>query len=129
MNRLAMFYLIAGFVIQAFAQDPTVSDSDKYKTILENDRVRVLDYRDLPGDKTAQHHHPDFVLYAPSDFSRRLTFEDGTFKEREFKNGDVIFMNAQTHIGENIGVTNTHVIIVELKEPRPEDKANSHDGK
>jgi hypothetical protein len=28
-------------------------------------------------------------------------------------------MEAQSHIGENIGTTETDVIIVELKEPRP----------
>jgi hypothetical protein len=26
-------------------------------------------------------------------------------------------MNAQTHVGENIGETDTHVLITELKEP------------
>ena len=29
-----------------FAQDPVNTDSDKYKLVLENERVRVLDYRD-----------------------------------------------------------------------------------
>ncbi len=30
-------------------QDPTITDPDAYRTIFENDRVRVLEYRDKPG--------------------------------------------------------------------------------
>jgi len=34
--------------------DPTCTDPDKYRVIFENDRVRVLEYSDLPGDKTGR---------------------------------------------------------------------------
>jgi hypothetical protein len=34
---------------------------------------------------------------------------------REFKPGDVMWSGAQTHIGENVGKTPTHVIMIELK--------------
>jgi len=39
--------------------DPINTDPDKYKVIFENDRVRVLDYRDTPGAKTKPHRHPN----------------------------------------------------------------------
>lgn len=99
----------------ASAQDPAVTDGDKYHVRLENEQVRVLGYHDKPGDRTNQHVHPDFVLYALSSFKRKLTFPDGKTVTREFKAGDVIFMKGQTHIGENIGDTDTDVVIVELK--------------
>jgi len=99
------------------AQDPIKTDGDKYHVLLENERVRVLEYIDKPGDKTNLHRHPDFVLYALSSFKRKLTFADGNTMSRSFKTGDVIWMNEQTHIGENTGETGTHVLIVELKEP------------
>lgn len=38
---------------------------------------------------------------------------------REFKAGDVLWSDAQTHIGSNIGDTPTDVIMVELKEEPP----------
>ena len=57
----------------AFAQDPVHTDGDKYKALLENECVRVLEYRDQPGEKTDQHQHPAFVLYALSSFERTLT--------------------------------------------------------
>ncbi|HEY5958026.1 MAG TPA: hypothetical protein VIV60_15795 [Polyangiaceae bacterium] len=97
------------------ASDPVVTDGDKYHAILENDHVRVLVYRDKPGDKTHPHHHSEFVLYALSPFRRRLVFPDGSIRERDFKTGDVIWMPAQDHIGENTGTTDTDVVIVEFK--------------
>lgn len=97
------------------AQDAVVTDGDKYRVMLENAQVRVLEYRDQPADKTHQHHHPAFVLYALGPFKRSITLPDGKVIMREFKGGEVIYSAAQTHIGTNVGDTPTHVIIVELK--------------
>ena len=98
--------------------DPVKTDSDKYKLVLENERVRVLEYRDRPGDKTTMHMHPDFVVIARSAFRRRLTLPGGKTMIREFQPGEVLWSDAQSHIGENIGATDTHVLIIELKEQR-----------
>ena len=98
---------------QVPADDPTVTDPDKYKEILRNEKVRVLRYHDEPGAKTKQHRHVASMLYALSSFRRRLTFPDGSTREREFKTGDVMWVPAQTHIGENIGTTPTEVLLVE----------------
>jgi hypothetical protein len=106
---------VVAFASAARADDPIRTDGDKYKVVLENDRVRVLEYRDRPGEKTRQHRHPAFVLYALSPFKRRLILPDGKGIVREFKAGDVMWSEAQTHIGENIGDTPTHVIMIELK--------------
>ena len=114
-SLITVVALLTGF---AFGQDPVKTDSDKYKVVQENERVRVLRYHDRPGDKTTMHVHPDLVLYAISPFRRRLTFPDGKTKELEFKAGDVVLLPAQKHVGENIGSTDTEVLIVELKEPR-----------
>lgn len=105
----------------AAAADPVVTDGDKYKALFENDLVRVLDYRDKPGEITHQHDHPAFVLYAISPFQRKIHLPDGKVLLREFAAGDVLFSEAQTHIGENSGITPTHALIVELKTP-PSDK-------
>ena len=100
--------------------DAVETDGDKYSVVLENERVRVLRYHDKPGDRTLQHAHPDYVLYAESTFERRLTFPDGRKQEVAVKAGSVVWMKGHIHIGENIGDTNTEVIIVELKETRSE---------
>jgi len=99
-------------------QDAVQTDGGKYKAILENECVRVLEYNDSPGERTHEHRHPAFVLYALSGFKRTLTLLDGKVLRREFKPGDVMWSEAQTHIGENVGDTPTRVIIVELKKQR-----------
>lgn len=93
----------------------TVTDPDKYRVVLDNEHVRVLDYTDHPGDKTSLHHHPDFVLHALGPFERKLIFPDGTSRVLSFRGGETVFMKAQTHAGENVGKTDTHVLIIELK--------------
>ena len=99
----------------AMAQDAVQTDGDKYKKIFENECVRVLDYKDLPGQATHQHKHPAFVLYALAPFKRSIALPDGKVLQRQFKEGDVMWSDAQTHIGSNTGETPTHVILVEMK--------------
>lgn len=101
------------------AADPVATDGDKYKVLLDNDRVRVLAYTDQPGDRTQPHEHPAFVVYALAPFKRRLQLADGRSLVREFKAGDVLYSNGEAHVGENIGTTPTQIIMVELKPPRP----------
>lgn len=103
----------------AMARDAVETDGDKYSVVLENERVRVLRYHDRPGDRTSQHAHPDYVVYAESSFRRRLTFPDGRMQEIDVKAGGVVWMKGHVHIGENIGDTHTDVIMVELKETSP----------
>jgi beta-alanine degradation protein BauB len=110
-------FITAHFVISAaFAADPVQTDGDKYVVKFENDRIRVLEYNDVPGDKTHEHHHPAFVLYAMSPFKRKITLPGGKVIMREFKAGDVLASEAQTHIGENVGKTSTHVLMIEMKQ-------------
>lgn len=120
MLRLSM--IIAGLALSATtaAQDAVNTDGDKYKVLLENERVRVLEYHDRPGERTHQHRHPAFVLYAIEPFKRTITLPDGKVIMREFKAGEVLWSEAQTHIGENVGQTDTHVIMVELKQDTAE---------
>lgn len=96
------------------SMDPVVTNPGHYKVIFENDRVRVLDYTDQPGDVTTPHQHPDSVMFTMSSFRRRLVSGD-VVREVELAAGAVNWLRAQTHHGENIGDTATHVIFVELK--------------
>ena len=95
--------------------DPTETDPDKYEVVFENERVRVLEYRDAPGAKTRPHDHPDSVMVTFSGFERRLTVGDQT-RDVTLEPAQVRWLDAQTHSGENTGSTPTHVLFVELKE-------------
>lgn len=96
--------------------DPVVTNPDHYKVVFENERVRVLEYRDQPGDRTTPHEHPDSVMYTLSSFRRRLYAADGAERDVEIPASMTGWLPAQRHAGHNIGDTPTHVIFVELKE-------------
>lgn len=104
--------------IGASAQDAVRTDGDKYKVVLENEQVRVLEYRDVPGNKTHLHQHPEFVVVAMTPFRRQLHLPDGRTLTREFKAGDVMYSAGQSHIGENVGTSPTHVLLIEMKGER-----------
>ena len=95
--------------------DPTVTDPDKYTVVFENEQVRVLEYWDQPGQRTSAHEHPSSVVYTLSSFRRRFENGEGQSVERELDAGLAMWIDAQTHSGENIGDTPTHVLFVELK--------------
>jgi beta-alanine degradation protein BauB len=86
------------------SDDPTVTDPDLYRAVFENDRVRVLEYHDRPGDRTHPHAHPDSVMVTMTSFRRRL-HDDGRQVDVGIEAGLVRWLDAQTHSGENIGAT------------------------
>ena len=96
--------------------DPVVTNPDHYKVVFENERVRVLEYTDKPGDETTPHAHPDSVMHTLSSFRRRLS-SGGVQRDVEIAAGTIGWLPAQEHSGLNTGDTDTHVIFVELKEP------------
>ena len=104
------------------SMDPVVTNPEHYKLVYENERVRVLEYTDQPGEVTTPHQHPDSVMYTLSSFRRRLVSGDMQ-REVELEAGSVAWLPAQEHHGENIGSTATHVIFVELKESGSKGRA------
>jgi len=79
--------------------DPAISNPEHYKVVFENERVRVLEYTDTPGDRTTPHQHPDSVMYTLSSFRRRLVSGDAQ-RDVELQAGTVGWLPAQEHRGE-----------------------------
>jgi Cupin domain. len=96
--------------------DPTEVASDVYTLILENDRARVFDVRFKPGQRAEMHGHPDHIIYVISDYTLNLMLPDGTSQEVPLKAGQAFWMNAGPHAAENIGKTEGHAVVVELKD-------------
>jgi len=101
----------------ATAQDPVKVAPNIYKVLLENDRVRVLEFRLKPGEKDPMHSHPSMIVYFLSSFKLKFTLPDGKTTDAEGKPGGVLWSEAVTHAPENVGTTEAHVLVVELKEP------------
>lgn len=98
--------------------DPAETNPSLYKVVFENERVRILEYRDKPGDRTTPHSHPDSVMVTLSGFDRRLSVGEQV-RDVSLEPGQAVWIPAQTHAGENVGTTETHSMFVELKEPGP----------
>ena len=99
-------------------KDPVVTDPQLYRVVWENERVRVLEYRDGPGDSTHPHVHPDSVMVTLSSFQRVIS-AGGREAPVDLEAGQVRWLDAQEHQGRNVGQTATHSVFIELKEPRP----------
>ncbi|KGM17737.1 hypothetical protein N867_13610 [Actinotalea fermentans ATCC 43279 = JCM 9966 = DSM 3133] len=95
--------------------DPVATNPEHYRPVFENERVRVLEYRDEPGTVTTPHDHPDSVMVTLSGFRRRLV-AGGRHRDVTLEPGQALWLDAQRHHGENIGDTGTHVLLIELKD-------------
>jgi quinol monooxygenase YgiN/quercetin dioxygenase-like cupin family protein len=111
---LILFALIL-FAGAAMAQDPVPIYPGNYKVLLENDRVRVLDFQLKKGAKEDFHAHPAAVTYVLAPFKIRFTFPDGSTRIREAKAGDLFYGDALIHASENIGDTDAHGLLIEMK--------------
>lgn len=101
----------------AHAEDPLKLYPDNYRVLLENDRVRVLDFRLARGATEQMHTHPAHLAVFLEDFTIRFTLPDGSHALREGHPHQISWSDGVTHASENIGGSDAHGILVELKEP------------
>ncbi len=110
--------LIAGLALAGEPiPDPARAYPDNYRVMLENDCVRVMDFRLRKGDTEAPHRHPAHVLYVLEGFEIEFTFPDGSKGVRRAKAGEVLYSEPVVHSPLNIGGTDAHGILIELKGP------------
>ena len=91
MKTIILLSLLVVLCTPAHAQDPLKTSPQYYKVLLENDQVRVLEYRLKAGEKEPVHSHP--------------------------ATGETIWRDPTTHAVENVGDTEAHAITIDLKTP------------
>ena len=99
----------------AFAQDPVKLSPKMYTVLLENEHVRVLEFRCKPGEKEPMHSHPALVAYSLTSSKFKSTTRDGKTVEGEAKAGTAVWSDAATHAWECPGAGEQRTIITELK--------------
>jgi hypothetical protein len=95
--------------------DPLNTDPGSYRVLFENDKVRVLEFRDKPGDKVRMHGHPERLIYSFGPWKRKFFYPDGRTEIGEGHAGEVKWTPPVIHAGENIGETDTHNLFIEFK--------------
>jgi quercetin dioxygenase-like cupin family protein len=100
------------------AQDPVKAAPNNFTVLLENERVRVLDFHSTTGQKIPMHSHPAYISYSISGSGKtKFTAPDGKTTERPAITGQATWHDPETHASEYIGAGGTHVLLVELKPP------------
>jgi len=96
-------------------QDSVTVAPHIYKVLFENNRVRLLEVRMKPGDRSEMHSHPAYAIYPLSDAKATFTPQDGESVEVELKAGETLWHEAESHAVHNRGTTEARVILFELK--------------
>lgn len=119
MKTTILLSLLATLCTTAHAQDPVKTSPQCYKVLLENDQVRVLEYRLKAGEKEPMHSHPTGVVYVLSGAKMKFSYPDGRTEERGAASGQTMWRDPTTHAVENVGRTEAHAIAIDLKNPKP----------
>lgn len=106
---------VALLALTASAQDVAKVNPKTITVKLDNAKVRVLEAVLHPGDKEQMHSHPASIVYVLSGGVVRSHSADGRTSETTLKEGDVLYREPLTHWAENIGTTQVHLMVIELK--------------
>jgi hypothetical protein len=120
LSRRQMVAFLAAFGVteQALAQDAVAVDPRSYRVLVENERVRVLEYQSRPGFGVCgqgMHAHPDHVTVSLTGGKLKVTTSEGKTVLREHPPGHVFYAPAEVHSAEIIGGAGTRTLIIELK--------------
>ena len=94
--------------------DPVAVSPDHYKTLFEDDEVRVLEMTLPAGVSDTEHSHPNEVVYFIKGGNAKIHVGDDAM-EAEIPDGHVMAHEPWTHRVENVGATDIHAIIFERK--------------
>ncbi len=95
--------------------DPVEVASNVYKTLFENERVRLLEVRLGAGDSSEMHGHPDYVVYNLTEGKVRFSSPSGETEEVELPAGAAMWRDAEEHATDNLGATEVRALLFELK--------------
>jgi hypothetical protein len=100
---------------QTSTGDPVKLSPQYYTVKADNHRVRVLEYRLKPGEKEVMHSHPSYVVYFFGPAKLRATGPDGKTSDTSVTDGEVLIRDPLSHAVENVGTTELHALLIELK--------------
>ena len=103
----------------ARAQDPAKVMPRSFRVVLENEKVRVLEFTSRPGMGICgegMHSHPERLNVVLNGWESRVSTADGKTRLNARKDGEVFWAKAVTHKVENVGKSGSRVLMVEFKQ-------------
>ena len=95
--------------------DPVTASPNNYKTIMDNEHVRVMEMTLKAGESDQVHSHLDETAYFGKGGKIKIHLPDGGVMEADIPDGHVMWHEAWTHRVENVGSSDVRAIIVEPK--------------
>ena len=111
--KRVLWLCVLAIALVSLAQDPEKVAPTQVRVTLENDKVRVIEFKARKGEITPMHSHPGHVIYPLADGKTRFTYPDGTTREIEIKKGVAQWIGPVTHA--HLALTDNHVFVVEVK--------------
>jgi DNA-binding LytR/AlgR family response regulator len=122
LSRRQLVALLAAFGIApeiVDAQDAAKVDSRNYRVIVENERVRILEYTSHPGSGVCgvgRHSHPAHVTVQMTPVTVRVTGDDDRPHVIDVPAGAIFYEPAIVHVTENLGGGTSQAYVIELKD-------------
>jgi beta-alanine degradation protein BauB len=101
------------------AQDAAKVDSRNYRVVLENEKVRVLEYTSQPGSGVCgigKHSHPAHVTVQLTPVKVRVVSDGAKVQVIDVPAGAVFYEPAIVHTTENLGGSTSHAYLIEIKD-------------
>ena len=119
LSRRRAVALLAAFAVaeEAMAQNATVANPRSYRVVLENERVRVIEYKSRPGLGVCGegvHSHPAHLAIALTPAKVKVT-QNGKTTYGDVPAGEVMYFEAEVHQAENVGGAGTRFFLIEMK--------------
>lgn len=97
------------------AKDAAEAAPNVYTVLFENERVRLLEARIKPGDSSAMHAHPNYLVYSPEDSKVTFTEAAGQSIDVDLRAGQAMWREAEEHSAKNNGSADVVALLFELK--------------
>ena len=96
--------------------DAVAVSPDRFRVLLDNERVRVVEYALRPGERDEWHTHPAKVSYVVDGGELRIHLADGTSFLSTEEEGTAVWMEPlPRHYAENVGKSPVKIVLVEVK--------------
>ncbi|MBN2882598.1 MAG: hypothetical protein JXN10_03650 [Clostridia bacterium] len=119
MKKLSLILgCLVGSIIFAFGNEPA-KNGDPGQVILENEKLRVVQYSSMPGEGTCgsgMHEHEAHLTIILTSGVVRVTHEGGDAHVFDLEAGTTLWAEAEKHEAINSGDGILKVLLVYLKE-------------
>ena len=95
--------------------DPVQVSPETYRTLMENEHVRVLEMTLKAGEKDQVHSHPSEAVYFIRGSQIKIHVPDGAAVDADIPDGHVMWHEEWTNQVENVGTHDLHAIVIENK--------------